>query len=155
MKQMMGGMMGGGGAGIQSAWAQPPPSGYATGLGPMNVQGGGAQGVGPNFGGGYGGGPHAYPQGAPQGPQNIEPYQQQMQGMFGGGGAQSVPLQTGVQGQMPGGGGGPMQGQMDAMMHPFAPRNRFPGALQRGIMQAMPQPPPPPAPYGGQQFRMW
>jgi hypothetical protein len=34
---------------------------------------------------------------------------------------------------------------------------RFPGALQRGILQGMAQPPQatPPAPYGGQQFRMW
>jgi hypothetical protein len=92
----------------------------------------------------------------------------------------------------PGGGSMPtvpgVQGMPDAMMHPFAPRNRgpqgvgpnmimpaiqqmqgamgggnfptrrFPGALGRGILQGMAQPPPAPAapaPYGGQQFRMW
>jgi hypothetical protein len=132
-----------------------PPAGpiqvdpYETG-GSRTFGGWAPGGVGIASVGGPGGGQQAMPLGQVQGLPNFEPY-----------------------------GGGP-QGMSDAMMHPFAPRNRgpqgvgpaqlfganqanvagqmrrFPGALARGLMQGMAPPPQaPPAPYGGQQFRMW
>jgi len=190
-----------------SPWMRPPP--------PQMPPGGGggvqvAQGQPPPGGWGSGGAPGYYP----PGPQQAMPLLQAPVGMGGGGmpgssfsgvAMNGIPYQS--SGALQGGGG--QQGMSDAMMHPFAPRNRgpqgvgpnmqgqiqnslvgmqgtmgggpmqqmqgalgqmqgamgggmrpqrrFPGALGRGIMQAMAPPPQaaPPAPYGGQQFRMW
>jgi hypothetical protein len=169
-----------GGGGAQVAQGQPPPGGWGSGGAPgysppnPNVQ---AYTPQVNFGGGPQGMMGQFVPGAGPAGLNDPNLQSQVASMGGG------PLQTGVQGQM--------QGMSDAMMHPFAPRNRgpqgvgpmqqmqgalgqmqgaiggamrpqrrFPGALGRGIMQAMAPPPQmaqpaPPAPYGGQQFRMW
>jgi hypothetical protein len=98
----------------------------------------GAQAIGPNFTLPQGGGGGQMLSGLPDwvsgggqgvGPNMIQPALHEMQQRFGAN-------QANVQGQM----------------------RRFPGALQRGILQGMQQPAPPPAapaPYGGQQFRMW
>jgi len=124
--------------------------------------GGGPQGPGfpggpprtpPWFGGAGPQGP-GFPGGAPPTPPWFgnpgggggmmpDPYEQNTPGAMWGG--QFVPA-----GQVPPGGagaydrdgnllGGGAQGMSDAMMHPFAPRNRpqFPGAMQGGIMGGM------------------
>jgi len=103
----------------------PPPMGGFRGPG----AGGGGERMAPNFGGGgqqMGPFNPAWRQGYP-GAQGVEP-------QYGGGPQvmdNEMPSVAYPQ-------GGP-QGMSDAMMHPFAPRNRpqFPGAAMRGIMGAM------------------
>jgi hypothetical protein len=171
---MMGQIVGGGPQGMSDAMMHP--------FAPRNR---GAQGVGPNYGGSQGTPPWMGAQltGSEGGPSDPT---QQMQnslaamrggmgggGQWTGGGAQGLgPMQGQIQnslGAMQGAmGGGPQPSpwgganviqpavrQMQGAMGPGYQR-RFPGALQRGIMQGMAPPPQaPPAPYGGQQFRMW
>jgi hypothetical protein len=118
----------------------PGPSNYWTPQRMQNAQpmplggmGGGAQGLGPMQGqiqnslgamqGAMGGGPNM-----------IQPALQQMQGAMGGGPNMQGQMQNSLVG---------MQGAMGNMR-----QRRFPGALGRGIMQAMAPPPPQMAPAG-------
>jgi hypothetical protein len=192
----------------------PPPMGGPQGpqqampLGQLRGpgMGGGAQ---QRFGGGYQGAPPWMGTGQPVNPpppgwspeptfnmdQSAELRRRIDAAMPAGGGMRNemwTPQMQAISDQYQSELGGGAQGMSDAMMHPFAPRNRgpqgigpqmqyslaamqggmgggaspvgpqyqrrFPGALGRGILQGMAQPPPqatPPAPYGGQQFRMW
>jgi len=149
----------GGGGGVQVAQGQPPPGGWGSGGAPGYYPPGPQQampllqapmGMG-------GGGMQAKPyQGAPPGQmggmQRVSNDEYVMDlGNFGG----SAPGAQGIgQNVMPEGGMGrgyampllqaPLdmggaQGMSDAMMHPFAPRNRpqFMGAAQGGIMGGM------------------
>jgi hypothetical protein len=165
--------MGGGPQGVGPKMFQPQgggPQGMSDAMmhpfAPRNL---GPQGVGPNFGAGGGvkgpmaGGP-AQMQGALEqfygaDQDNVQNQIAQMQGAMGG------PQAVGGGMMLPGGGPagqmknyvGDMGGAMGGGMRP---QRRFPGALSRGIMQGMAPPPQmaqpvPPAPYGGQQFRMW
>lgn len=161
----MAGFQGGGASQPMAPWMRPPP--------PQMPPGGGggvqvAQGQPPPGGWGSGGAPGYYP----PGPQQAMPLLQAPMGM-GGGGMPAKSFQGPPPGQMGGmqrvsndqyfqdlgnfGGYNPAaQGIGQNMMMPALQR-QFPGALGRGIMQAMAPPPQaaPPAPYGGQQFRMW
>jgi len=175
------GMFGGGG-GFKGG---PPPMGpqgmpgfQGTGqLGPMGPQGpmGGAQGPPPGWHGGQstpmmgqivGGGQQGMSDAMmhPFAPRNLDA----MQGAMGGGANMRGLMQNALGGMQGAMGGGPQPSpwgganmiqpavrQMQGAMGPGFQR-RFPGALSRGIMQGMAPPPQaPPAPYGGQQFRMW
>src|SRR4030095_15878417 len=98
----------------------------------------------------------AYPQGGPQGMPDamMHPFAPRNRGAQGVGPMQGLEQrfaanQADVQGQMRN-----YLAQMGGGASPVGPQyqRRFPGALQRGILQGMGQPPQatPPAPYGGQ-----
>ena len=127
MKQMMGGLMAGGAPASRVRWAQPPPSGYATGLGPecravahkVSVQ------------------TSAAATAAARTPiagrsRRVRRTSSRISSRCRGCSVAAVPrvfLYRLAQADA-GRSRRPDAGQIDAMMHPFAPRNRpqFPGA---------------------------
>src|SRR4029453_7656856 len=164
----------------------PPGGGGGQGNFPtQQVFGGGYQGTPPWMGGGGGpmganlrnfaadmGGAMGGAMGG--GMQGLGPMQQALEQRFGANQADVRGQMQNYLGAMQGAMGGGAQGvgpnmilpaiqQMQGAMGGASPvgpqyQRRFPGALQRGILQGMAQPPPAPAapaPYGGQQFRIW